>query len=267
MHTIRCRSEKICLVRRTLRVLAALAVIGGVAPAAPAQVPGGKRPDVQVIVMPHPSGNWAVSVVYPGVVGRPVMEAHRKRLMGLSGWKGHGVEYETRGLQQNDGDFSRVKPGQSLNYKNLKPGKDAPAMSSVTFLTSSPIVDWKNATLPVEPFARAFRDLDRVYVMFFVPGEFPFRGLRRHSDDNLDVALTVGKGAYFYALNIKNHKMKALNLPRFQVEQPAADVRTARARTDGRAAAPRLVGISLVVLLAVAAGLLVYWGTHRWAGR
>ena len=61
--------------------------------------------------------------------------------------------------------------------------------------------------------------------------------------------------------------MKALNLPRFQVEQPAAAVRSARAAAGEKAAAPRLVGTSLVVLLAVVAGLLVYWGTHRWAGR
>jgi hypothetical protein len=141
-------------------------------------------------------------------------------------------------------------------------------MSDLTFMTPSAVVDWKEATLPVEPFARAFRDLKRIYVTFFVPGDFRFRGLRRHSDANLDLALAAQRGAYTYALNIKNHSLGELNLPRTEVVKPQTETRAARAASPGDAARRlRLVGAALVVLVAVGTGLLVYSWAHRWGGR
>jgi hypothetical protein len=124
-----------------------------------------------VVVLPDPvmAGKWNVSVTYPAVVKRAQSEGHLKRLLALSGWKATDVAYEDRGLATND--------GKSRNNR----GPQDPAMSSVSFLTDAQIVDWRNGTLPVEPFARTFRDLKSVYVTYFVPGSFPFRGLRQHS--------------------------------------------------------------------------------------
>lgn len=223
---------------------------------ASAQVPGGVRPDVQVIVMPHPSGDWAISVVYPKVVDKAAMQAHMRRLLQVSGWKAGrgGVEYESRGLRYNDGT------------RRDRPGPVGPTMSSATFQTSSPVVDWREATLPVEPWARAYRDLNRVYITYFVPGSFRFRGLRRHSDENLDVSLTEERGAYTYALQIKNHGLDRLDLPRFQVRQEPDAGRIAAGEAERRSRL-RMVGTALVVLLAAGAGLLVYIGAHRWSGR
>ncbi len=234
-------------------VLALLLLLGAARQGA-AQVPGGTRPDVQIVVMGHPTGQWAVSVVYPRVVSKAVMQNHLKRLLAVSGWKASGKpEFETRGIRKNDG--RRID----------RAGATDPPMSSVTFLTASPVVDWQNSVLPVEPFARAFRDLNRVYVTFFVPGRFPFRGLRRHSDQNLDVALTEDGGAYTYILNIKNHNLEALDLPRFQVTVPPEKVRSAS--VPKKAETQRLVGTALVVLLAAVAGSLMYVWANRWSAR
>ncbi len=249
--------------RRAPALAAALLALCWLAPGAGAQLPANTKPDVYVVVMAHPSGRWAVSAVYPRVMSRERMRAHLKRLLLVSGWSGSDVEYEARGLPKNDGDLSRVPPGGRLNHENLSPGGTGPVMSSVTFLTRSAVVDWKTATLPVEPFARAFRDLDRVYVTFFVPGRFAFRGLREHSDANLDVALSASGGAYTYALSIKNHGLDKLNLPRTQLAPPAAQLRTASSAAERL----RLVGTGVIVLLAAAAGLFVYSWTHRWGGR
>ena len=245
-------------------LLLAAACCLAVLPAARAQVPGGRRPDVQIIVFPHPSGKWSVSAVYPKKVGKPAMQAHVKRLFAVSGWSGTDFEYEYRGLATND--------GKGRNNR----GPADPAMSSVTFLSASPLVDWKDRTLPVEPWARAFRDLDRVYVTFFVPGQpeqFVFRGLRRNADDNLEVVLAPGAnrgGAYTYLLHIKNHRLETLNLPRFQVVQPEGKTRTAQAaekETAGAAKTRRVVGMGLVLLLAVGAAVAMFFWTHRFTGR
>lgn len=240
-----------------LRAAFLLLVLLAAARVAPAQVRGGVQPDVQVVVLPHPSGQWAISITYPRVVSKPFMQAHVRRLLTVSGWKGGAVEYESRGIRYNDGK------------RRDRPGPVGPLMSSATFVTSSAVVDWQNGTLPVEPFARAFRDLKLVYVMFSVPGEFRFRGLRQHSDSNLTVDLTAQEGIYFYALTIKNHNLGKLRLPRFQVVQPPESVRSAGATGEGQEGQARrkLVGTGLVVLLAAGAGFFVYAWAHRWGGR
>lgn len=228
-----------------------------------AQVPGGVRPDVQVVVLPHPSGQWAVSLVYPKVVARTTMQAHLTRLLSVSGWSANNVVYETRGLQKNNGNFDKVAPGNRLNHENLVPGGRDPAMSSVTFLSRSPVVGFKTGRLPVEPFARAFRDLNRVYVTFFVPPPFTFRGLRSHSDKNIRVALSMQNGAYTYVLTIRNHGPEPLNLPSTEVLPLDAPVRGAAAERPRW----RLVATGLVVGLAAFAGLLAYGWARGASGR
>lgn len=256
--------------QKGLAALAALgAALAGLSPAA-AQLPGGVTPDVQIVVMPNPaSGDWVVSAVYPKIVPKKTMEAHYKRLLSLSGWKSKNISYETRGIEKNDGNFSKVKPGDRLNSGKLDSGGKAPAMSSATFVSESAVVKWQSATLPIEPFARAFRDLDRVYVTFFV-GNFPFKGLRRHSDANLDVTLSgQSRGAFTYALHIKNHNLEALNLPRYEAIKPQADIRSVGAETTPGAGRERLrlIGTALVVALAAGAGIFAYSWAHRWGGR
>ena len=234
-------------VRALGRIACAFSLLAAVASTAPAQIPGKVRPDVLLVVAAdYATGQWAVSAVYPKVVPKARMQAHAKRLLSLSGWQGTGFTYETRGLPK----------------RNAPPD---PPMSSVTFRSRSNIVDWRDATLPVEPFARAYRDLDRVYVTFFVPGRFPFRGLRQHSDANLDVNLTASGSAYTYVMNIKNHRLESLNLPRYQTPpQPVARVRVAETQKAGPVQA---VGTGLVVLAAALAGVVMYVWVHRWSAR
>ncbi len=230
-----------------------------------AQVPGNNQPDVQVVVLPDAAkGEWSVSVVYPRQVPRAVAQAHLKRLLGLSGWKANSVVYEDRGLPTND--------GASRNNK----GKADPIMSSVTFSSPSNIVNWDRGALPIEPFARAFRDLNRVYVTFFVPGRFDFRGLRTHSDASLDVVLASGggmarggaaaQGAFTYVLTIRNHKLERLDLPTTQVALPPEKVHSANKANQKTAAARRVVGYGLVGLLALAGAGATYVFTHRFIG-
>ena len=233
-------------------------------PSARAQVPGNKVPDVQVVVSPDAiKGEWSVSVTYPRQVPRATSQAHLKRLLGLSGWKANRVVYEDRGLPTNDGV-----------QRNNK-GKADPVMSSVTFSSPSNIVNWDRGALPIEPFALAFRDLNRVYVVFFVPGRFDFRGLRKHSDASLDVVLASGggdpakvgyQGAFLYMLTIRNHKLERLDLPTTQVVLPPGKVHSASRANQKMASARRVVGYGLVGLLALAGAGATYVFTHRFIG-
>lgn len=247
---------------------ALVAIVGalllGTSRTALGQVPGNKQPDVQVVVLPDAGrGEWSVSIVYPRRVPRAASQAHLKRLLGLSGWKANSVVYEDRGLPTND--------GKSRNNK----GKADPVMSSVTFSSPSNIVNWERGALPVEPFARAFRDLNRVYVTFFVPGRFDFRGLRKHSDASLDVVLASGggdpargapQGAFTYVLTIRNHQLERLDLPTTQVVLPPGKVHSANTANQKMAGARRVVGYGLVGLLALAGAGAMYVFTHRFIG-
>lgn len=258
-----------CRCRRLAVVFAALAglllALGGPTTAR-AQVSGNKLPDVQVIVLPDgATGRWSVALVYPRVVSRKVAQNHLDRLLALSGWKASNVEFENRGLPKND--------GASRNNK----GQADPPMTSVTFSSSSKIVNWDQGSLPIEPFARAFRDLKSVYVTYFVPGRFPFKGLRRHSDKQVDVVLASGggdpakvgyQGAFTYVLTIRDHKLQKLGLPLTQVVVPQEKVRSAQTvnQSQKMAAARRVVGYGLVGVLALVTAGSVYVWTHRFTG-
>lgn len=256
MKLLRCASAAIAM--------GALLFLPGQSRVALAQIPGNKMPDVQVVVLPDAiKGEWSVSVTYPRQVPRAASQAHLKRLLGLSGWKANSVVYEDRGLPTND--------GVSRNNK----GKTDPIMSSVTFSSPSNIVNWDRGALPIEPFARAFRDLNRVYITFFVPGRFDFRGLRKHSDASLDVVLASGgddpakfgyRGAFTYLLTIRNHKLERLGLPTTQVVLPPGKVHSASRPNQKMAGARRVVGYGLVGLLALAGAGATYVFTHRLIG-
>jgi hypothetical protein len=190
------------------------------------------------------------------------MEAHVAALLKATGWKAGDVAYENRSLRHSDGE-GRDAPGSS-----------GPPMSSASFTTDAAVIDRASGTLPVGPFARAFRDLSLLYVTFFVPGEFAFQGLRRHSDADLDVALNEADGAYTYVVSVKNPRMEAPNLPRFQAVPPDGTPRRAAPHrgtpAGGPAAAPGwrfALATCLVVMLAAGAGLFVYSWTRRLSGR
>lgn len=212
------------------------------------EIPAQTPPDAQIIVMPDPvSGQWAVATVYPAKVPRAQAEARLKQLLTLTGWKTAGrTEFEDRALERVENPSGMKKP---------------PIMSSVTFQTSSPVVDWQDGTLTVEPFARAFRDLNRVHVTYLLPAGFRFRGLTGYEDKNIDVDFAGGQNAYTYVLTIKNHEMGALNLPRYGTDAAssgAANASRGQGTGGGATALQRILGIVLVALAAIGAGLAAY---------
>lgn len=209
----------------------------------------GTAPDVQVVVMALPTGQWGISAVYPRRVPRSEAEARIKKLAALTGWKPTNVEWEERGMD-------RVSMGEKFT--------PVPVMSSLTFETTGNVVDLADGTISVEPFARAYRDLRQVNITYLIPFKFRFRGLRRFSDTNLDLTLSEGQGAWTYLLNIKNHQMDSLGLPRYEIlreTRPAQTADTQSVKTR------RLAGMGGIVLLAAGAGALAWLGMSRFMAR
>jgi len=243
--------------RRAGGVFAALLAILWASAAAPAraQISGKYVPDVQVVVVPFPSGQWAVSAVYPKRVPRAAAEGRVKRLLDLTGWKGAQFTFEDRALQ---------RAGVNVHLED-GPLPPVPVMSSLTFLTAGKLVDIPDGTLSVEPFARAYRDLNRIHITYLVPGKFTFKGLRHFSDNNVDIALSEGQGAWTYVMNIKNHRLDALGLPRYETLKSEGAVQSAQSGVDGLRSRVTLFGMGLVVLLAAGGGAVAYLWTSRLA--
>lgn len=203
-----------------------------------------ERPDVQIMALPHPTGQWSVTAVYPAPVTREKAEAHLRRLLAVTGWKGNSVAFENRSPESGE-----AQGGGAL---------DGGALSSMTFLTGAPLVDAQKGTLAVEPFARAYRDLSRIHVTYLLPGGFTFRGLRRYSDPNIEVAFSGGRNSYTYRLTIKNPETETFGLPKFDTGGSRAASAVSVSGPSGRARTRRLLGTGLVVLAAVGAGLGAY---------
>ena len=209
-----------------------------------AAIPTQRVPDVQVVVFPLPTHEWAITTVYPKIIARTTAEARVKRLLGITGWEGSTTEFKNKALE-------RVAA-------NAPP---SPPMSSLTFRTPGRVVNLSDGTMPLEPFIRAFRDLERVHITYIIPGNtFTFRGLREYSGQDIEIALSQGEGAYTYVLNIKNHNLDTLQLPRYETLKPGSGTTTTQVtpKSGFIAPAPVVVGTGLAVLLAAGAGTAAY---------
>lgn len=237
-------------------LLAIVLIVGGLLPAGAqmvnAPIPTQRIPDVQVIAFPLPTHEWAVTTVYPKVVSQADAQGRVNRLLALTGWKANGMEFKNKALERAASDTPK-----------------AAVMSSVTFRTTGGVVDLVDGTMPLVPFARAFRDLQRVHITYIIPGKtFTFRGIRQFSDNNLDLSLSQGQGAYTYVLNIKNHNLDALQLPRYETLKEGQGTQTAAGGAVSHPSLPTVwVGTGLAVLLAFGAGAMAYLLFARLATR
>jgi hypothetical protein len=245
------------------------AVLSAAVPAASQVTPagGGTAPDVQVVAIPLPTGEWAVSSVYNGKVPRAEAQARQQSLAQLTGWRIHDVTYEDRGLGLQRRDGKPVRPGSAADA-------DAPTdrvLTSVSFQTPAHIVDFSDGTVDVSPWARAFRDKERVHLTFLLPpgARFSYRGLRHYAGPDLQVDLAPAQpGALTYVLQIKNHQMGALTLPRYQEATDARTLAERKRQAVNLGQRTRVLGTSLIVLFALGAGVLVYlWATRLSNGR
>jgi hypothetical protein len=228
-------------------------------PASATQIMSVAKPDVQIVVMqmPYTLGTWGVTMVYPKKVSRAEAEQRYKELLRLTGWKGTDFQWEERG-------FERAANVEGVPQETTKGLEPVPIMSSLTFQTTGNVVDVADGTMPIESLTRAFRDLNRVHVTFLLPATFTFRGVRHFQDNNLDLEVSGQQGTWTYVANIKNHRLEALNLPRYELVKTDANLQQAKAaQLNQLKQRRRLIGTGAVVLLAAATGMFVWLWTRR----
>lgn len=228
--------------RQLLALFCVLALSGG----SRAQV---SMPDVQIMVAPG-LGAWSVAAVYPKQVSRAESEARLKRLSALTGWKLERLEFEDKRLDRSA--TNSTDPEIRKATKSIGP---SPVMSSASFQTSANLVDYTQGTLALEPFLRAFRDMNRVNVTYLIPGQFAYRGPQKFSDSRVEIGLSAVEGAYTYQTLVKDHTFESLNLP---IKEVARQESYRAAENTSTPARKLLLGTGLVALLALGVAGIAY---------
>lgn len=211
-------------------------------------IPTAIAPDVQIVVSPDPTGQWVVAAVYPNKTDQKKAEARAREMLTLAQWKGSGLLFENKGLDR---------------VEESKDAAPLPMMSSVTVTTPGNIVHYANGTIPLEPFIRAYHDLNRLNILFLVPGTFKYRGPHSYRDDDIEMTYASGGSAFTYVVLVKNHGLKTLHLPQFEAAVASATpvVRVAKLGPN------KAVKMATVIGLALLAAGLAFFGVQRWNTR
>ena len=220
---------------------------GGTPPAA-VSIPTAIAPDVQIVVSPDPSGNWVVAAVYPNKTDQKKAEARVKEMLSLGQWKGSGLSFENKALDR---------------VEESKGAAPMPIMSSAAVTTPGNIVHYADGTIPLEPFIRAYRDLNRINILFLVPGTFKYRGPHSYHDNDIEMTYAPGGGAFTYVILVKNHGLTTLHLPQFEV----AAVSAAPTVKAVKSSPNKAVKMGAVIGLALLAAGLAFFGVQRWNTR
>lgn len=211
------------------------------------------RPEVQILVVPGPTG-WMVATVYPGKVGHAQTQARLRRLRLLTGWPVENLTFEDRQLDRQTAAVANPKQASTTR----------PVMSSATFQTSGNVADYLQGTLVLEPFLIAFQDFNRVNVTYLGLTKFPFQGLSHYSDEHVEVSLAAQEGSYAYQVTLKDHAFKSLNLPLHDIAKQESPPEAVNTTSPSR----RLTwGIAVVALMAVGVAGIAYAVAHRFSHR
>jgi hypothetical protein len=198
-------------------------------------------PQVTIVVVSTGTGEDRLTFAYNTAVPEKEAMERFERLLRYGGWQGKLLKVRT--------ESPRSIAGTPL-----------PPMTDVIGRARN-VIDRNSGGLPVEPFLRAFSDLDAFEIYFLVRGEMPFQGLREWTTRDLQVKLIYTPGVYRYQVRIWRHAADVdLRVP---FHQPVEQQQPAQASRKETALGWRIAGWALVSL---ALGGLAYL-VMRWAMR
>lgn len=210
-----------------------VAVIGFVfGHAAPSRSDTAALPEVIVLVLSGVGPFDQVAVNYDTVVSQRQTEEDIREIKRISGWPVRNLEIVT--------------------HKDSTPGSK-PVTSSR--FEVPPIANKAEGTLPLEPFISALRRFRSIQVIYLIPGEFNFHGLKDFENDYVKIKLRQREGAYTYQVQVKNPEFDNLNLP-------LKEERSAEMQKTNISVAARLM---IVLMVAVVGGVLVYLIASRFS--
>jgi len=189
---------------------------------APAREPS---PDVLVLVLSAGGAVDQVAMNYSTLVPQKDAVKDIAELNKLTGWI--------------------IRNGKVTNETAAVPG--AKPSTSSSFQTP-PIANFRDGTLPIEPFITVLKRFKNIQVIYLVGSQFVFRGLKDFEDDNVKIKLEQNSGSYKYQITVKNGDFARLGLPLKQEKiiqkQPAGMPVGAR--------------IFWIIVIALAGGVLAY---------
>lgn len=220
-------------------ILAIFSVVPALGLAQPVEL-ANTPPRVLVFLQATGTGNDLVSITYPGVLSRDEAKADLDRLIAETGWKVSNVQ------------ISSIP--EAPNEHN--------AVTSIDFTTPA-VVNLASGGLLVEPFVKTFRRLVRIDLVYIVPSDFSFVGLKHFENKFVKIVLQRGTNTYRYSILIKNQAFGDLNLPFLQPEKP--DEAAREVEPERRTA--KIWTCILILGLAFTAGGITYIATSWFVSR
>lgn len=142
-------------------------------------------------------GKDIVSITYPKVLSESEARADVDNLVKETHWTVSDVQISTR-------------PGEA---------KGESGITSIDFTTPS-AVQLNSGGLLVEPFVKTFKRLTRIDILYIVPPDFSFVGLKWFENKFVKIALQRGTNTYRYSILIKDQSFDKLGLPFLQPDTP-----------------------------------------------
>ncbi len=216
-------------------VVASLAVCllaGG----ARAQAPAGAS---DAIILVQPMGYQAmVAVVFPKAVPASAVRGRMSKLARSAGWTLTSLDIKNEQVRTNP---------RFGGPKGLGTQTDATAT-----MTNAPQA--MNGGFLLQPYLDAFSDLKRIEILYMVPPDRGFQGLREFDSPSLSVRLITAGGPYRYVADIKDHSGA---LPKVPLIQPQPRAETPVAATRSRSTGFDTSAMALVLAIAAGGGLVV----------
>lgn len=199
-------------------------------------------PQVTIVVISTGTGEDHLNFAYSTAVPEKEAAARFERLLRHGGWQGRLLKVRT--------EAPRSQTGSTL-----------PPITDVIGRAQN-VIDRRSGGLPVEPFLRAFSDLEAFEIYFLVQGEMPFQGLREWTTRDLQVRLIHTPGVYRYQVRILRHAADVdLSVP---FHQPVAAQASQQAKRKETALGWRIAGWALISLaLGGLAYVVMYWAMHH----
>lgn len=199
-------------------------------------------PQVTIVVISTGAGEDHVTFAYNTAVPEKDAAERFESLLRYGGWQGRLLKVRTES-------------------PTSQTGTPLPAITDVIGRARN-VVDRRSGGLPVEPFLRAFSDLDAFEIYFFVRGDMPFQGLREWSTRDLQVRLIHTPGVYRYQVRILRHAADVdLSVP---FHQPIPEQTPQQAKRKETRLGWRIAGWALISLvLGGLAYLVMQWAIRH----
>lgn len=205
------------------------------------------QPDVQIVVLPLPTGTYAVSSVYPKRVPKAVAQGRIDRLLALTKWKATNRKFSDAPAVPNP-----------LRDDQTPKGK----LSAASFETTGTIYA-DDGSINWDPFLRAFGDVRRINLVCFTGTDFAYRGPVSFESTRIAFSASAAQGTVAAVANIKKPEPAPapFGLSQYATASPKTTVVTKPVAENGQAR--RVVGIVLIALVATGVALVIYALTSR----